>query len=119
VPDFSKKTVSEAISAAAANGLNIRIEGDGLGLAVRQDPAPTHGAKTPVVSTTPVPETDETSAGETAAPDETTSTGSSADTIMTNDEGKLLRGSIVRIWFEAAEEIAVDAAAVESETANP
>jgi hypothetical protein len=38
---------------------------------------------------------------------------------MTNDEGKLLRGSIVRIWFEAAEEIAVDAGTVESETANP
>ena len=119
VPDFSKKTVSEAISAAAANGLNIRIEGDGLGLAVQQDPAPTHGAKTPVAITTPVPETDETSAGETAASDETRFAGSTADAITTNDEGKLLRGSIVRIWFEAAEEIAVDSDTVESGTANP
>ncbi|NCA98461.1 MAG: PASTA domain-containing protein [Clostridia bacterium] len=119
VPDFSKKTVSEAISAAAANGLNIRIEGDGLGLAVRQDPAPTHGEKSSVTNTTADPAPKETSAGETAAAEETETTTVTPETRMTNDEGLLLRGSIVRIWFEAAEEIATPLATVESGAANP
>ncbi|MDD2457450.1 MAG: penicillin-binding transpeptidase domain-containing protein [Eubacteriales bacterium] len=120
VPDFSKKTVSEAISAAAGNGLNIRIEGDGLGLAVRQDPAPTHGEKSDSTSAKPDPAASDTDSSEAASDPESETSNSSQDTLLTNDEGQLLRGSVVRIWFEAAEEIAVDpSATVETEAANP
>ena len=40
VPDFTGKNVSECISAAAESGLNIKIDGDCLGLASAQDPLP-------------------------------------------------------------------------------
>ncbi len=43
VPDFTGKNVSECLSAAREAGLNIRIEGDCLGFASGQDPAPTYG----------------------------------------------------------------------------
>jgi len=120
VPDFSKKTVSEAISAAADNGLNIRIEGDGLGLAVRQDPAPTHGGKSDATSTTPDPAVPETDGGETASEAEPETGTGPEETVLTQEAGQLLRGSVVRIWFEAAEEIAVDpSATVETAATNP
>lgn len=42
VPDFTGKTVNECISSAAESGLNIRIVGNCLGVAVSQDPLPTY-----------------------------------------------------------------------------
>ncbi|HBP37383.1 MAG TPA: hypothetical protein DD640_01320, partial [Clostridiales bacterium] len=49
VPDFMGMNVNECLSAAAENGLNIRIVGDCLGVAVSQDPGPTYSEAAPSI----------------------------------------------------------------------
>lgn len=115
IPDFTNKTVNECLSAAAISGLNIRIEGDGLGTAVRQSPAPTFKTSRPLDPALQPKETQPTGpAGTQPAPGETStpasdspensgaSTESSENPLLV--DGKLPRGSTVQIWFAAAEE---------------
>lgn len=115
IPDFTNKTVNECLSAAAISGLNIRIEGDGLGTAVRQSPAPTFKTSRPLDPALQPTETQPTGpAGTQPAPGETStpasdspensgaSTESSENPLLV--DGKLPRGSTVQIWFAAAEE---------------
>ena len=115
IPDFTNKTVNECLSAAAISGLNIRIEGDGLGTAVRQSPAPTFKTSRPLDPTLQTTETQPTGPdGTQPAPGETTTpasddTADSGETSASSEnpllvEGKLPRGSTVQIWFAAAEE---------------
>lgn len=115
IPDFTNKTVNECLSAAAISGLNIRIEGDGLGTAVRQSPAPTFKTSRPLDPALQPTETQPTGpAGTQPAPGETStpasdspensgaSTESSENPLLV--DGKLPRGSTIQIWFAAAEE---------------
>ncbi|MDD2533399.1 MAG: penicillin-binding transpeptidase domain-containing protein [Eubacteriales bacterium] len=110
VPDFSQKTVNECLSAAALSGLNIRIEGDGLGTAYSQSPEPSIKNRTAVTpETTESPEntddTAETTTTEaTTVPTETTAPTTLDDSTAQLIDGKLPRGGIVSIWFAAAEE---------------
>jgi stage V sporulation protein D (sporulation-specific penicillin-binding protein) len=103
VPDFTGKTIRECQSAAVSCGLNIRIEGNGLGTAVRQEPGPTFGNKT---SETPA---------ETAA-NATSETESASPETVTRADGRLLRGSVVQIWFAAGTEQAEDQATTTAKT---
>ena len=124
VPDFSNKTVNECMSAAAACGLNIRIDGDGLGTAVSQDPQPTFGNKTPAPTPTPaltpgqtestVPGTDSNNTAEAAGKD--TSDSSYSASLR---DGQLPRGSVVYIRFAAEEEIAADSTPVADSAIKP
>ncbi len=80
IPDFTGKNVNECLRSAAESGLNIRVTGDCLGVAVSQSPAPTYGKSTAETS-------------ETAAAGQANSAGP-----------RLKRGSIVEISFAAVEE---------------
>ena len=93
IPDFTGKNVNECLSAAAESGLNIRIVGDCLGVAVSQSPGPTYGGSEPEI--TPVP-------SETAAAGTETSPAATDPTTVTDN--RLKRGSIVSISFAAVEE---------------
>jgi hypothetical protein len=87
IPDFTGKNVSECLSSASESGLNIRIAGDCLGVAVSQDPGPTFGQNTVTAATT------------------TGTTGTSTSTEGTMEVvTHLKRGSIVTISFAAIEE---------------
>ncbi|MGI6334314.1 MAG: penicillin-binding transpeptidase domain-containing protein [Saccharofermentanales bacterium] len=48
IPDFTGKNVNECMSSAAESGLNILINGDSLGIAAGQDPAPTY-SRQPII----------------------------------------------------------------------
>lgn len=105
IPDFSNKTVNECFSAAAAVGLNIRIEGNGLGTAIKQNPAPTHQNKRAGAVTQIDPNTESAPSSETAASEVTDAISQTSDPAVTPSAGGLLpRGSIVQIWFEAEDE---------------
>ncbi len=136
VPNFINKTVDECMSAAAANGLNILIDGNSLGTAVFQDPTPTFNTDAPLVQPTPSPAPSTTdAAGTPAATQGATSTAGVADSGAAQGatsgstidspysallrDGKLPRGSIVRIQFVAEEEKVADSTPVADSTTKP
>jgi hypothetical protein len=136
VPDFTGKTVNECLSAAAASGLNIRIDGNSLGLAASQNVPPTHGKSSrrpeslenpdlPVESVEPDEVTGEGATGsETQAdgPEGTAGEGeeSADDSVLALlVSGKLPRGSLVTIRFEASEELPTSVITVEVTAPNP
>ena len=84
VPDFTGKNVSECMSAAAEIGLNIKINGDCLGLASAQDPLPTF------------------SSGNTGEP--AAEPGSETGSEPVSQTVTIKRGSIVQISFTTIEE---------------
>lgn len=117
IPDFTGKNVHECIRAAADAGLNIRIDGDSLGLAVEQDPLPTFRSgqnmdepANPDETTTDEPT--DPSTGETEEPsadadEPDTDDDAAADDSDTEPEG-LRYGGVVTIRFAAVEEHPVD-----------
>ena len=76
IPDFTGRTINECQTMAAESGLNIRISGNTLGVAVSQDPLPTFGESgLPNNPTSPTGPTDPTSPTDPADPGQTAGTG--------------------------------------------
>lgn len=92
IPDFTGKNVNECLSAATDCGLNIRIVGDCLGVAVSQSPGPTYGGEPEIT-----PEPSETAAAGTETSPATTEPAAGTD-------NHIKRGSIISISFAAVEE---------------
>ena len=113
IPDFTGKNVHECIRSAADIGLNIRIVGDSLGLAVSQDPLPTFSE--PDLQVRPQPVEDETI--DDNADSEDVDSDQEDVNIPEQDESPdeaeervthLKRGSFVSIRFAAVEEFTGD-----------
>ncbi|MDD4460754.1 MAG: penicillin-binding transpeptidase domain-containing protein [Eubacteriales bacterium] len=118
VPDFTGKNVHECIRAAADAGLNIRIDGDSLGLAVDQNPLPSfHPGQTPTLPGTPDESepTDVTTPSSEAA--ETGPEGEDRPDSSEDPDGEdpdpqpegLRYGGVVTIRFAAVDEHPADA----------
>ena len=75
IPDFTGRTINECQTMAAESGLNIRISGNTLGVAVSQDPPPTYNE-----SGLPNQPTQPTGPGEPTEPGETTESGQTTET---------------------------------------
>lgn len=99
IPDFSGKTINECQSSAAESGLNIIIDGNCLGVAVSQDPAPTFTPATSSSNGTAANPADDT-AGQTD--DKKAGAADSDDSAA--KVTRLPRGSSVTIQFAPVEE---------------
>lgn len=111
IPDFTGKTVHECIRSAADSGLNIRIVGNSLGLAVRQDPLPTFAEIDEQALLPPVASDDEHNEGSTTGNTEQANESDQTDDTETDEETDgpdrvthLRKGSLVFIEFETIEE---------------
>jgi stage V sporulation protein D (sporulation-specific penicillin-binding protein) len=117
VPDFTGKTVHESLLSANNSGLNILIDGDCLGVVVRQEPKATYssGAQNEITQPGNVqPAEPDDKTNEIKQPEIDPDTGNPVQT----RPGRVQRGSQIRLYFEPVSENYEDSALHEQDSVD-